>query len=185
MTSRRFAAVVVALVVAVFVGSMMVAISSVSERFRDAATERDALRVENAENREKVAILTAQVETLGEKPDVEPESEPPTVLGPSSTQVRTAVSSLLPLLLGSALDESCGGSCKGKKGEAGGDGTDGVDGTPGADGAPGKDGADGKDGRSVESTQCTDDGWVVTYSDGSTENAGRCRGGGPPLSGDD
>jgi len=49
---------------------------------------------------------------------------------------------------------------------------------------PGAAGASGKDGRGVAFSICTALGWVVTYTDGKTENAGLCEGdrgkSGPP-----
>lgn len=46
----------------------------------------------------------------------------------------------------------------------------------GAPGAPGSSGSSGKDGRGVAFALCTALGWQVTYSDGETDNAGRCVG---------
>lgn len=68
-------------------------------------------------------------------------------------------------------------------GRPGRDGTDGKDGAAGKAGAdstvPGPPGASvkgdpGQDGRGVKHTECTPDGWVVTYTDGTTESAGPC-----------
>ena len=65
----------------------------------------------------------------------------------------------------------------GKPGKDGADGIDGQDGTDGKDGSNGKDGADGKDGRGIESVTTNDKGEViVTYTDGTTENAGTVSG---------
>lgn len=43
-------------------------------------------------------------------------------------------------------------------------------------GAPGAPGTDGVDGRSISGAACTSDGWVVSYSDGTTASAGPCTG---------
>ena len=56
----------------------------------------------------------------------------------------------------------------GDKGDAGQDGKDGTD---------GKDGADGKDGRGIKSVTTNDEGdLIITYTDGTTENAGKVSG---------
>jgi hypothetical protein len=69
----------------------------------------------------------------------------------------------------------------GGQGPAGKDGTDGLAGPAGPSGPPGStgptgpagqngtDGTNGKDGRSIESTDCVDGRWVVTYSDGTSQ----------------
>jgi hypothetical protein len=56
-------------------------------------------------------------------------------------------------------------------------GQNGSDGAPGADSTiPGPQGAPGADGRGIASTVCDDSGeWQVTYTDGSTQDAGSCR----------
>lgn len=68
----------------------------------------------------------------------------------------------------------------GSAGTDGAPGTQGEPGTPGSQGAQGPAGADGKtgspgrDGRGVQSTICTEGRWVVTYTDGTSEDAGPC-----------
>lgn len=59
----------------------------------------------------------------------------------------------------------------GPQGEPGPAGAQGPQGPAGADG---KDGAAGKDGRGTKSTTCVDGRWVVTYTDGTSEDAGPC-----------
>lgn len=55
-------------------------------------------------------------------------------------------------------------------------GQNGSDGATGAQGAQGDPGMPGADGRGIASTVCDNDGeWQVTYTDGSTQDAGSCR----------
>ena len=81
------------------------------------------------------------------------------------------------------------GSVAGPKGDQGKPGTDGQDGQDGAqgpkgdkgdagqDGTDGKNGADGKDGRGIKSVTTNDKGdLIITYTDGTTENAGKVSG---------
>lgn len=65
---------------------------------------------------------------------------------------------------------------QGAPGPQGPPGPSGSDGKPGADGAPGPAGPSGTDGRGIRDAQCGDDGrWTVTYTDGTTSDAGACR----------
>jgi len=65
-------------------------------------------------------------------------------------------------------------ACRGPMGPAGADST--VPGPAGPAGPAGADGAPGADGRGIVDAQCRDDGrWAVTYSDGTTQDAGQCR----------
>lgn len=68
---------------------------------------------------------------------------------------------------------------QGAKGDTGATGPKGDTGPAGKDGANGKDGTngkDGKDGRGIASLVCGDDGrWQITYTDGTTADAGQCR----------
>ena len=68
----------------------------------------------------------------------------------------------------------------GSPGEAGSDGAPGPQGEPGPAGAPGPQGEKGDPGRGIASTECTPDGWIVHYDDGTQENAGPCQP--PPAS---
>lgn len=64
----------------------------------------------------------------------------------------------------------------GSPGSAGGQGPKGEPGPAGPQGEPGPAGPAGTPGRGVQSTICGDDGrWLVTYTDGTTEDAGTCR----------
>lgn len=74
----------------------------------------------------------------------------------------------------------------GPPGPAGAAGPPGTDGLPGADstvpgpaGATGETGAkgeSGRDGRGIESAHCWENGrWTITYTDGTTADAGQCR----------
>lgn len=84
---------------------------------------------------------------------------------------------------GDCVAESGGDGENGKDGAAGKDGQDGADGEPGPSGPAGpqgpsgEDGQDGDDGRSVDHVECDENGdLIITYSDETTENAGKCRG---------
>jgi hypothetical protein len=54
----------------------------------------------------------------------------------------------------------------------GSDGTNGVDGTDGKPGADGKNGTDGKNGRGISSVEQVGSRLVITYTDGTTQDAG-------------
>ncbi|MGN6324505.1 hypothetical protein [Pseudolysinimonas sp.] len=77
-----------------------------------------------------------------------------------------------------SADSFCVGT-PGKDGANGANGSDGANGANGADGKDGQNGTDGKDGapgRGVSDIHCDDNGELqVTYTDGSTEDAGSCR----------
>ena len=61
----------------------------------------------------------------------------------------------------------------GPQGEQGPAGADGADGTDGTDGATGP---QGDTGRGIQSANCGDDGrWMITYTDGATQDGGTCR----------
>ncbi|MHB2252714.1 ExeM/NucH family extracellular endonuclease [Corynebacterium aurimucosum] len=75
------------------------------------------------------------------------------------------------------------GKVVGADGKDGQDGTDGNDGDKGPKGdkgdagQDGKDGADGKDGRGIKSVTTNNEGdLIITYTDGTTENAGKVSG---------
>lgn len=105
--------------------------------------------------------------------------------GPTPSQVLDAVEATI----SAALSEVCGGTCVGPRGPAGQDGNDGAPsevpgpagprgetGPQGPQGPAGEDGDDGSTGRSITDAQCGDDGrWTVTYSDGTSQDAGQCR----------
>lgn len=68
---------------------------------------------------------------------------------------------------------------RGPRGPAGEDGSDstvpGPAGPSGPPGPPGEDGADGSSGRGITDAQCGGDGrWTITYSDGTSDDAGPC-----------
>jgi hypothetical protein len=72
----------------------------------------------------------------------------------------------------------------GPPGEPGKDGADStVPGPPGPAGPTGPAGANGSDGRGIQSAYCGDDArWLITYTDGTTEDGGVCRTDpGPPI----
>ena len=68
-------------------------------------------------------------------------------------------------------------SLKGEKGADGKDGINGKDGKNGVDGQDGKDGTNGADGRGITNTEINANGeLILTYSDGTTKNAGVVKG---------
>lgn len=95
------------------------------------------------------------VEELGLLPCRGDQGKPSTVPGPSGAD------STVP---GPKGEDSTVPGPKGDKGE------------PGEKGDPGETGPSGPPGRGVASLSCGDDGrWAVTYTDGTTEDAGACR----------
>jgi hypothetical protein len=69
---------------------------------------------------------------------------------------------------------------RGPQGETGATGPAGPAGPAGADstapGPPGPQGTPGETGRGIQSAYCGDDGnWLVTYTDGTTSDGGKCR----------
>jgi len=137
-----------------------------SNQREDAAAQatRDHLADKNAKALDtanaKIAALSGQVEGLGETPVATPKSPP-------ATQVQYVP------IPGPRGPKGLPGN-PGKPGAA--STIPGPSGTDGKNGADGKDGTDGADGRGIASAQCGDDGrWTVTYTDGSSQDAGVCR----------
>lgn len=155
-----------------------------AEQFQsnDAASiaERAQLRDDLEQNEAAVALLTEQLEDLGQEPVVEP---PTANESPSSSAPPV---DLLRSLVRFAVESSCGGpSCLGPvgppstvPGPAGEAGRDGADSTvPGPQGPAGANGADGAPGRGVSNVSCEADGtWLIAYTDGTTSTTpGPCR----------
>ena len=135
----------------------------------------------------KVTALSDQLENLGKEPVVSP--SPVTVTGergpgPTLGQVIVAIQNYC------IANGECRGpagvpgkSITGPKGNTGksitgpaGESITGPQGVPGTDGKDGTNGTDAKPARSITSTQCGTDGrWTVTYSDGTSEDAGACQ----------
>lgn len=101
----------------------------------DIRDEVDTIRAEAADDRAAREALTAQVESLGETPVVQPGATLPPNLR------------FIPVPGEDGSDGDDGGDgTDGTDGTDGGDGTDGEPGGPGADGIDGQDGTDGTDG---------------------------------------
>lgn len=66
---------------------------------------------------------------------------------------------------------------QGLPGEPGAAGANGADSTvPGPEGPEGPQGPQGEPGRGIASANCGDDGrWLITYTDGATQDGGQCR----------
>lgn len=163
------------------------------------------LQADQESTRADAAVVTAedlcdQVEALGGecvrdpgqlKGDPGPEGPP----GPAGTDITgmACVGGAFVVTYSDGTVESFG-DCIAEAGPSGDDGSDGTNGENGADGTDGEpgaagpsgpageqgpageDGADGEDGRGITSAKCNDDGdLIITYTDGTTENAGSCR----------
>lgn len=178
---------VTTVVVATFLTSLGFVADGLSEKIQEGTEDRAALRAEVREKdaqlddqQAKTALAIDQLREAGIKPSVDASI-------PEPSPAYTPSPAVLMNYARQALADFCSdGRCTPK------DGKDGQDGEPGADstvpgpegpqgpaGPAGADGADGKDGRGVKSVECTNDGWVVTYTDESTSNAGQCRPNGP------
>lgn len=127
------------------------------------------------------AALAEQLRQLGEQPAVEPDDPPEpgqvvVVSGPRGERGESCIEEIgYPRCRGAAGDDGSSGT-PGTAGEDGADGAPGPKGDKGDPGADGRDGTDGKDGRGIADQQCGDDGrWTVTYTDGTTSDAGLCR----------
>ena len=91
-----------------------------------------------------------------------PPADVPKPVGPSAQQVRDATAALLPMFVGPGIADFCKGDrCKGKDAPRAKDG---------------KNGTNGTNGRGIAGAQCIADGLILTYTDGTVENAGQCRG---------
>ncbi len=185
---KLVAAVLVALLVGMSGTSVYLVLDRVTDRLA-AAEEKAQTNGKRADRALASAqALAEQVRLLGEKPVVEPDDPKPGA--PGAPGLRGPIGPRGPR--GASCVEELGlRTCRGPDGEtgttgtpgsdgvpgvAGKNGTDGKDGAPGPQGDPGPAGPAGADGRGVQSTFCGDDGrWLVTYTDGTTADAGACR----------
>lgn len=127
--------------------------------------------------------LRKQVQSQGQTPvappadDVIAQKGDPGAVGPAGPQGPGATDAQVSrqIEIYCAAHNDCAGPA-GANG-VGTNGQNGSDGAPGADSTiPGPQGAPGADGRGIASTVCDDSGeWQVTYTDGSTQDAGSCR----------
>lgn len=189
-TLRRGAALLITLLVAVLLGSVWAVLwlanenDTLNERDRQSLADREDLRNDLTAEQAAREALEQQIRGLGEKPVLDPEDVPAdtdviVVPGPRGDKGERGESCIeeigYPRCRGAAGDDGSSGT----PGEAGQDGADGAPGPKGDKGDPGvdgKDGTNGTDGRGIANLQCGDDGrWTVTYTDGTTADAGLCR----------
>lgn len=146
------------------------------------------VRADGQANRAALDAANAQLVRLGEEPveappvDVSPQQGPMGPAGPPGPRGPSCVEDLglIPCRgdageTGQPGDSGATGAT-GAQGAAGEAGPKGEPGPAGPQGDPGPAGPTGAAGRGVQSTVCGDDShWHVTYTDGTTEDAGVCR----------
>lgn len=187
---RRGAAFLIALFVAVLLGSVWAVLwlanenDTLDERDRQSLSDREDLRRDLTAEQAAREALEQQIRSLGEKPVLEPEDVPPdtdvfVVPGPKGDKGDRGES---------CIEEIGLQPCRGDRGRPGGEGQDGTDGSDstipgpagkdgkdGADGRDGVDGRDGKDGRGITDAQCGENGrWTLWWTDGTTSDGGPC-----------
>jgi len=199
-TTRALTAVWTAVIVVLLVGGIVltVVVLDIAQSRQAATEERDDLRSSLTQTQgalddesAKSAALAEQVESLGEKPVVEPggpQASPgiaiPGARGPGPTFAQTLRA--VQASIGAGLNEVCDGSCEGDDGAdstvpgppgsdstvpgpTGSGGAKGDTGSTGSKGETGSSGRDGSDGRGVTRFDCIDGSIVVTYTDGTTQ----------------
>lgn len=158
MNRTRILAVIISVVVGiVFLASIGATANGLSERIdesdqraAEAATVAETKDAQLADQQAKTALAVEQLRDHGIKPSV-------TATIPIPDAAPTPA--VLMLYVKQALDAFCAdGRCTPKPAK---NGTDGTDGAP---------------GRGISAVSCTTDGLIVTYTDGTTQNAGQCRG---------
>ena len=177
----KLRAVLWAVLTVVILGGFYITVDNFSDRL--AASEAQAredtvtARIERQKSERKVEALARQLEQLGAQPIVEPDDDVPLsqryvpIPGPRGPAGPTGPTgrSGTPGAPGAAGDD-------GSTGAAGQTGPAGPKGDTGAKGDTGDRGPAGADGRGISNLQCGDDGrWTVTYTDGTSEDAGACR----------
>lgn len=138
-----------------------------------ATKEQAALRDRIVHLESQSTVLSKQVESLGGQPFVVPDTakEIVAVPGPRGPQGSD----------GERGDDGRDGAdgvgrtgATGGVGERGADGADGADGATGPQGPAGATGPEGPAGRGIQSLECVDGTWRVTFTDGETDDAGNC-----------
>jgi hypothetical protein len=168
-------------------------VATLSDRVTESRSDRSDLRHLVEQQGSALDDANAKLVQLGQEPVTQPET-PPSL--PLVLQGRRGLSCVEQLGLGVCRGPGGPPGLQGKPGKRGDDGAtvagpSGTDGATGPAGPPGKDGKDGApgpqgeqgpagpagaDGRGIASTNCGDDGhWLVTYTDGTTQDAGVCR----------
>lgn len=172
-------------------GGVWLAFNDVTDRLTQAEQRGDTNAAAAQETREslteandRVDALGQQVRDLGEDPVVptSPIATNPTIIpGPRGEQGLRGLLGL-PGAPGAAGRDGQNGqdsTVPGPTGPAGRDSTvpgpQGERGPAGATGERGPAGADGAPGRGISDVQCTDGRWIVTYTDGTTSDAGDCQ----------
>lgn len=191
--SRRAVAVLawlVVIVVALLIVWLVGRVASLSDRVAESRSDRADLRHLVEDQGSALDDANAKLVELGQEPVTQPEA-PPSL--PLVLQGRRGLSCVEELGLGVCRGPVGPQGAVGKRGDdgatvtgpAGQDGEAGQQGPKGEQGEAGPQGEQGPqgpagppgaDGRGIASTKCGDDGrWVVTYTDGTTEDAGACR----------
>lgn len=182
---RRVVALIAGVVIVALIVIAIVAVRAIDK----GADDRDALgdrleqqEKENADQKAASDLLAQQVRDLGQKPVVEPDDVPPagqivTIPGPAGQDGADGK----PGPRGTAGEDGDNGTSgstgtSGQPGPAGPPGETGPAGQDGKNGTDGQNGADGAPGRGIADAQCGEDGrWVLTWTDGTTSDAGQCR----------
>lgn len=176
---------------AFLMGGVWLAFNDVTDRLTQAEQRGDTNAAAAQETREslteandRVDALGQQVRDLGEDPVVptSPVNSPTILPGPRGEQGLRGLLGL-PGVPGAAGRDGATGAT-GATGETGAAGSTGAQGATGATGPQGPAGpagergpagADGAPGRGISDVQCSDGRWIVTYTDGTTSDAGDCQ----------
>lgn len=176
---------------AFLMGGVWLAFNDVTDRLTQAEQRGDTNAAAAQETREslteandRVDALGQQVRDLGEDPVVPTSpvvNSPTTIPGPRGEQGLRGLLGL-PGAPGAAGRDGQNGqdsTVPGPTGPAGRDSTvpgpQGERGPAGPAGERGPAGADGAPGRGISDVQCSDGRWIVTYTDGTTSDAGDCQ----------
>lgn len=165
--------------------------AAIRAELTEARGDLDQQKAATAAQEAATTALADQVESLGEKPVVEPEAaaratlvQVPGPRGPGPTMAQ--LGRLVSAQIDDVLVKVCGGSCNGKTGKAGANGADseipgpagppgpvGPKGDGGSDGSDGSNGADGSNGRGIESLSCStlapETTFTITFTDGTSQ----------------
>ena len=173
----KYAAIVLAVLIAAYLISQVIALGVATQKSKD---DRAELHAKLSEQREKTSILADQVEVLGGQPITNPDDDKgfdrkllvpvPGPRGAAGKPGRDGEDSEVPGPAGEPGAKGDPGLTPlaipgppGKDAPKPKDGKDGKDGKPGADGKP------GKDGRGVKSITCESGQLTVTYTDGTSQ----------------
>lgn len=181
---------VVAFAIIGLIGYLLITVIHLTDNDTLSVADRTDLRQELADQEAKTEVLAIQLEALGETPVVKPDADlkpgiqyvpvtgkpgatgPVGPSGPAGENGRTP--DPIPGPAGKpGASGAPGDTITGPAGPAGKDGTNGTD---GKDGPQGPSGTPGKDGRGIADAVCGDDArWIISWTDGTTSDAGQCR----------